>query len=140
MALYSFGGAYPSAIPARLKFPDGTTKTDPSTFTQDDLVYAGYTQVPDKPSITNTQVLSWDSVIVSWSVRDKTAEELQQELNAAWAILRSQRNALLRESDWTQLADATVNSLAWANYRQELRDLPANTQNPYSPIWPTPPE
>jgi hypothetical protein len=36
--------------------------------------------------------------------------------------MRSERNRLLAESDWTQLPDATVDKAAWAAYRQELRD------------------
>jgi len=38
--------------------------------------------------------------------------------------LRIQRDKLLFESDWTQVADAPVNKEAWAEYRQQLRDLP----------------
>lgn len=60
-------------------------------------------------------------------------------IDEAWSILRQDRDILLAKSDWTQVADAPVNSLAWANYRQALRDLPANTTDPYNPIWPTPP-
>jgi hypothetical protein len=40
--------------------------------------------------------------------------------------LRIQRDKLLTESDWTQVADAPVNKQAWAGYRQQLRDLPEN--------------
>lgn len=53
--------------------------------------------------------------------------------------LRMQRNRLLVESDWTQVADAPVNQADWAEYRQALRDLPANTIDPENPIWPIPP-
>lgn len=56
-----------------------------------------------------------------------------------WKRLRDKRNRLLSECDWTQALDAQVDQTAWATYRQELRDLPANTQDPYNPIWPTPP-
>lgn len=38
--------------------------------------------------------------------------------------LRIQRDKLLVESDWTQVADAPVDQLAWAEYRQALRDFP----------------
>ena len=38
--------------------------------------------------------------------------------------VRAQRNALLAECDWTQVADAPVDDLAWAAYRQALRDIP----------------
>lgn len=41
------------------------------------------------------------------------------------AIMRSIRDRLLAESDWTQLPDAPVDRAAWATYRQALRDFPA---------------
>lgn len=56
-----------------------------------------------------------------------------------WIHLRSERNALLASTDWTQVADAPVDSKTWAEYRQALRDLPANTDDPNNPVWPTPP-
>ena len=28
---------------------------------------------------------------------------------------------------------------AWLDYRQSLRDLPSNTEDPTNPVWPTPP-
>jgi len=40
------------------------------------------------------------------------------------------RDWLLFTSDWTQLPDAPCDAEAWAAYRQQLRDLPAN------PNWP----
>ena len=39
--------------------------------------------------------------------------------------MRNHRNHLLKESDWTQVADAPVDQQAWATYRQTLRDFPA---------------
>ena len=39
---------------------------------------------------------------------------------------RLHRDRLLKESDWTQLPDATCNREAWATYRQTLRDFPAS--------------
>lgn len=44
---------------------------------------------------------------------------------------RAERDRLLRDSDFTQVADAPVNREAWAIYRQQLRDLPAVTGWPF---------
>jgi len=44
--------------------------------------------------------------------------------------LRKIRNALLRDSDWTQVNDSPLTDQEkqdWAIYRQALRDLPANS-------------
>lgn len=54
--------------------------------------------------------------------------------------LRSMRNILLVESDWTQVPDAQVNKVVWAEYRQALRDLPASVIDPFSVVWPIKPE
>ena len=43
--------------------------------------------------------------------------------------VRNWRDAKLKESDWTQLPDAPVDKIAWAEYRQALRDLPASNQD-----------
>jgi hypothetical protein len=42
-----------------------------------------------------------------------------------WEQIKLWRNAELKESDWTQILDAPTDKAAWAFYRQELRDLPA---------------
>ena len=44
-----------------------------------------------------------------------------------WTQIRLWRDATLASSDWTQLEDSSADKAAWANYRQALRDLPAQT-------------
>ena len=67
-------------------------------------------------------------------------EELEaQRVKKAWQSLRSGRALLLKSSDWTQVPDAPVDATAWATYRQQLRDLPANTTDPRNVEWPVPP-
>jgi len=47
-------------------------------------------------------------------------------------ILRLKRDALLTESDWTQVNDSPLSDTKkaeWATYRQELRDLPSSHQS-----------
>lgn len=56
-----------------------------------------------------------------------------------WRLIRADRNKRLADCDWTQLADATVDSAAWATYRQALRNLPQTQTNPFAIVWPTPP-
>lgn len=54
--------------------------------------------------------------------------------------IRSQRDALLSASDWTQNPDAPADTKAWASYRQALRDLPGSVEDPtVTIVWPTPP-
>lgn len=54
--------------------------------------------------------------------------------NLSLAEFREWRNQLLTESDWTVLPDSTLSAdkqAEWKVYRQKLRDLPANTSEPY---------
>jgi hypothetical protein len=53
--------------------------------------------------------------------------------------VRSTRNAQLKDSDWSQLADAPVDTAAWATYRQALRDVPNQAGFPWEVVWPTKP-
>ena len=53
--------------------------------------------------------------------------------------LRSRRNRLLAETDYLALVDSTLTD-EMREYRQALRDLPANTTDPANPTWPTKPQ
>ena len=85
--------------------------------------------------------LCWQAVNTAIQNEDGTwtFTEDPEHLQMYWNGLRQCRNSLLAESDWTQLADATVDKEAWAAYRKALRDLPDTTQNPASPTWPEKP-
>jgi hypothetical protein len=57
--------------------------------------------------------------------------------------VRQQRGEKLKDSDWTQVADALldapVDKAAWATYRQELRDVTAQEGFPWTITWPEQP-
>ena len=60
----------------------------------------------------------------------------------AWTALRTQRNRLLQQSDWTALSDAHLSQDkkdAWFTYRQALRDLPDECTDPTQVDWPLDP-
>jgi hypothetical protein len=69
---------------------------------------------------------------------DQAAYESGKDADRAAAI-RTQRDAKLTSSDWTQVADAPVDKAAWATYRQALRDVPTQTGFPWEVTWPTTP-
>lgn len=56
-------------------------------------------------------------------------------------LVRTKRNTLLADSDWTQVSDAPVNKILWATYRQALRDITNHVNFPYlnDADWPTKP-
>jgi hypothetical protein len=65
-----------------------------------------------------------------------TTDEVQQRDAGQAAQVRSERNALLAASDWTQLADSTADKAAWATYRQALRDVTGQQGFPWTIQWP----
>ena len=56
------------------------------------------------------------------------------------AQVRGERDRLLAETDWTQVADAPVDAQAYAEYRQALRDVPQQSGFPGDIDWPAKPE
>jgi hypothetical protein len=64
----------------------------------------------------------------------KTAKDTEQAKS-----VREQRSTKLKDSDWTQVADAPVDKSVWATYRQALRDVPNQSGFPWEVTWPTQP-
>jgi hypothetical protein len=99
-----------------------------------------------QPTLTRYQTAAMDGVrqnganwITNWIAMDMDADACAA-LDARQAdAVRTDRNARLAVCDWTQLADAPVDSLSWANYRQALRDVTMQPGFPWSVEWPTPP-
>lgn len=73
-------------------------------------------------------------------VVELTEFELGQKTTKKWNSVRAQRDQLLVNSDWTQVADAPGDKAAWATYRQALRDLPSTGSDPDALTWPTSPD
>jgi hypothetical protein len=76
-------------------------------------------------------------------VESLSAEEIQAAKDSAMSQLRATRNQLLKECDWTQIADCTIpKKTEWATYRQTLRDFPSTVSDarvsidwPHNPDW-----
>ena len=86
--------------------------------------------------------------VVNGEYIELTAEEIQELEDRAAAVdldftfTRAHRDALLRESDWTQIADASLGAHTaeeWATYRQELRDLPSKYSKVSETVFPDDP-
>ena len=69
----------------------------------------------------------------------KLSEYAVGENSRKAAEVRETRNEKLKESDWTQISDCTVDKTAWGAYRQALRDVPAQAGFPSNIQWPVPP-
>ena len=63
------------------------------------------------------------------------------QVDVTWDQVRAARNKALADSDWTAVKDRTM-SQAWKDYRQALRDLPADYPDAMVAVdhWPEPPE
>ena len=138
---------YPiGAVEIKRRFPS-TSFTVP--LEGQDLSDFGVAEVAstDQPTIDrNTQKLEEGTPVLdgstwrqAWNVIALSAEELQQVEDNAAASVRATRNEKLAATDWTQLADQSSIAGTWATYRQELRDLPAQSGFPFTVTWPTEP-
>lgn len=79
----------------------------------------------------------------SWLWDGKKAIPPKSELSVEEKakLIRSQRNLLLIETDWTQAVDVPqATKDKWSAYRQALRDVPQQTGFPDNIQWPSKPE
>ena len=89
---------------------------------------------------------------LSWEDGNEFSKPSLHELEQKWQevladrpmkLLREQRNFLLKKTDMYGLTDfgfkTEEEKQSWMEYRQALRDLPTNTEDPENPNWPTPP-
>jgi hypothetical protein len=62
-------------------------------------------------------------------------------VSPTWDQIRSKRDALLKDSDWSVASDATPkpSKEAWVIYRQALRDIPQTCSEVITIIWPVAP-
>lgn len=72
---------------------------------------------------------------VTTAAEHEAAYKAMKDAEQAKAI-RTQRGEKLKDSDWTQVADAPVDKSAWATYRQALRDISSQAGFPWTVQWP----
>ena len=80
----------------------------------------------------------------------QTVQKIDDVWTQAWIVVeisldqasnnvRGYRDRLLSECDWTHLPAISIDKVAWATYRQELRDITDQEGFPYNLIWPIKP-
>lgn len=74
-----------------------------------------------------------------YSVADMEQEAIAAKDAEQAKSVRDERNTKLKDSDWTQVADAPVDKAAWATYRQALRDITTQEGFPWTIDWPVNP-
>lgn len=127
----------------RTSFPDNI-ETDFASLAEYG-VYRVFTTVPPsfdpqiQKLVENAPQYIVDRWVQSWSVVDLNETELSVIYETHATSARNERNSKLLASDWTQVADAPVNRVAWAEYRQQLRDISNEEGFPFNITWPSPP-
>jgi len=72
------------------------------------------------------------------AAEQETAYKAMKDAEQA-ASVRASRTQMLKDCDWTQIADSTADKTAWATYRQALRDITAQSGFPWTITWPDAP-
>lgn len=72
--LYSLNGAYPTQLPFRIVLSNGATRTDPTSFLQEEISDAGYVLAPDIPETGPYQKLLWNGT--SWYIEETRTLEV----------------------------------------------------------------
>lgn len=136
MPLYSYKGSIPSALPERIRLSNGLTRTDSSTFTEEEIADAGYVLADDPPTITQFQTLSWDRT--EWIVQNLSLDVIEGLKIDEWTRVREKRNYKLQSTDWEiikRLESKEPIPESLTTYRQQLRDITLQS-DPFNIIWP----
>ena len=122
------GPAATVTAPYGVSIRDGIEEVDGKWFTK---FIAG-------PVFTDT---TDDEGAVTTAADNEVAYKARIDAEAATSV-RAQRDRLIAESDWTQLADCPLSDsvkASWVTYRQALRDVPTAEGFPHTITWPTNP-
>lgn len=119
MAVYTFNGALPAPLPARVRLSNGLTRTDSSTYTSEEISEWGYVGPINKPAYDpSIEAIFWSEADAAYLVRQLVTEEIEA---SRLQELRSQANYL---AFWDALVSSTVYD---AIREQSFVSLPMNT-------------
>ena len=146
--LYSYKGEYPTSLPERIRLSDGSTRTDSSTFTEEELADAGYIEAGDSPAYdSDTQKVTWNGT--AWEVVSLTTKEINDRLAELWAEVRESRDTKIKEVEWrvfryqseerAGITTHTDNISDLDNYIKKLRDIPQTYSSVGDIVWPDEP-
>jgi hypothetical protein len=119
-------------------------------FREYDRAYDGPVELPDAPGIPKYHTFQappeqeghWPFMRNGWVLYPGGKPDIPEPDYAGEAAsqVRQERNKLLLESDWTQVADSPVDLVSWAIYRETLRNIPNQEGFPFNVEWPQKPE
>lgn len=93
----------------------------------------------------NDQIIADNASARTVAEMDYKAEvDVQKAIDAnKWEAIRRYRFEILRDCDWTHIGDSKLDvdtKNAWKDYRQALRDITKDFEDPDDVVWPTPPD
>jgi hypothetical protein len=105
---------------------------------QVEMKNSGYDNDDTKDVTEVTPTLSGSIYIQTYTISDADTDTINKRREIKWSGVRSGRDSLLSESDWTQFNDSPISGSTltdWQTYRQSLRDI-TNQSDPYDITWP----
>ena len=105
---------------------------------QVEMKNSGYDNDDTKDVTEVTPTLSGSIYMQTYTISDADTETINKRREIKWSEVRSGRDSLLSESDWTQFNDSPISGSTltdWQTYRQSLRDI-TNQSDPYDITWP----
>ena len=145
--LYSHKQNYPSVLPFRIRLSNGRTRTEPETFTAEELADAGYIAAPNPPQTQEFENLTWTGT--EWAVIKLSQQQidliLANRLATKWQEVRELRNKKITEVEWRiarhqseqrlgiPLTESSIQHID--TYIQALRNI-TNQQDPDNIQWP----
>jgi hypothetical protein len=141
---YSYNNQTPiSSLPNRIRLANGLTRTDNTTFTEDEIISAGYAIITqEKPIPSRFEKVEWTGT--EWVLSEMTDAEKEVVLEIQWKSIRVNRNRLIEELDWrlqrylseVRLDLPTTDDIKLIDiYAQQLRDI-TKQEDPFNIVWP----
>jgi hypothetical protein len=143
MALYYKENQIPSRLPHSITLMDTQgntyTRTDPSSFTEEEIAQAGYFKAPDKPRVVPVgQQVHWNPKQKNWVILSTVKSKPALTKAQKWEKVREERDKLLAQADARVLYnyEHNITDENLTAYRQALRDITITYRNPDAVQWP----
>ena len=80
MKFYTINNSAPAPLPFRITMPDGSTRTDSASFTDEEIAAAGYTETPAPPPYNSAtqHPPQWNGS--EWIIQELTEQEILDRL------------------------------------------------------------
>jgi hypothetical protein len=125
MKLYYKDNSLPKELPFRITLSNGMTRTDPSSFTDEEIADAGYIEAPAKPRIVEAgKSIVWNFETHEWKIVGEALTE-EQSTNLWYFKNKETQEILLQETQWMVARNLELGIVdeEFDAYRQELENF-----------------